>query len=370
MGLHFIPDNLNINFVGFRRISYIISAVLLLASLISLIANGGPKYGIDFAGGTVVQVKFEQPIADEELKAAMADSALPGLVVQSFDTDNKSYLLRLSQQEAETANAVREAISTAFAEKLPSYTYTIQRLEMVGPKVGADLRSKALEALFFATLFISVYVSGRFEHRWFTSLLLALTLAGGMYGLDLLGVPVSLLVALATIITLAMCWYLKLAYALGAIVSIAHDLFIAVGIFSILGKDFDLTIIAALLTVVGYSLNDTIIVYDRIRENIRSTKSKSLAGVINTSINQTMSRTVLTSVTTLLVIIALLVLGGDIIHDFSLVMCIGVLVGTYSSIFVASPILLIFEKSIWAGLEKAKEEEAKAEANKRNVAQV
>jgi preprotein translocase subunit SecF len=191
-------------------------------------------------------------------------------------------------------------------------------------------------------------------------------LAGGMYVLEWTGLGKAVLVLASMVLTVVLCCRLKLIYALGAIVSILHDVFITVGIFVLLGKEFDLTIIAALLTVVGYSLNDTIIVYDRIRENLHASKGDKLSDIINHSINQTLSRTVLTSGTTLIVIVSLLVFGGGIIYDFSLVMFIGVFVGTASSMFVASPILLLFGDTVVAQAEAEEKAKAKAEAKARS----
>ena len=345
MGLHLIPHDLNIDFVGFRKIAYIVSIILVLAGMGSLAAKGGPKFGIDFAGGVTAHIKFEEPVSDEDLKASLAGSDLPGLVVQKYGDDGQNYLLRLSAVEEGTESVstmVKEALNTHLKGK----KYDILRLEMVGPKVGADLRGKAIEALYFSILVVAVYISGRFEHRWVTALLMAGVLGGAMYGLSYFGISKLYLTPAAVLLTLFLFWKFKLVFAMGAIVSMLHDVLITVGIFSLLDKEFDLTIIAALLTVVGYSLNDTIIVYDRIRENIRGDFTTPLAEIINRSINQTLSRTVLTSGTTLLVITSLLIFGGGIIHDFALVMFIGVIVGTASSIFVASPILLAFGDSI------------------------
>ena len=172
---------------------------------------------------------------------------------------------------------------------------------------------------------------------------MAAALGAGVYGIGLLGLEMGWLIVAALAITVGLCWYLKLNYALGAVVALIHDVMITVGIFSILGKEFDLTIIAALLTIIGYSLNDTIIVFDRIRENnIARKANQTFASVINVSVNQTLSRTIMTSATTLMVVFCLFVLGGSVIHDFALALLIGVGVGTYSSIFVASPILLGF----------------------------
>jgi preprotein translocase subunit SecF len=186
-----------------------------------------------------------------------------------------------------------------------------------------------------------------------TAGIMAAGLAAGIYVLQLLSLPMTYLILAAMVITVGLCWYLKLNYALGAVVALIHDITITVGIFSLLDKDFDLTIVAALLTILGYSLNDTIIVFDRIRENLHAKTAKSLGDTINISINQTLSRTLLTSGTTLMVILALYFFGGGVIHDFAFALLIGVVVGTYSSIYVASPILLGFSGTRGAGSEPA-----------------
>lgn len=341
MFFEFIPNDLKIDFIGIRKISYIFSAVIILVGLISLFYHGGLKYGIDFAGGATVQVKMSKPISDEDLKKSLADAQLPGLAIQSFGTDGTTYLLRISTVE-ETSTGINKQVQDALSANLQGMSYEIQRLEMVGPKVGADLRAKALQAIYLAILITAVYISGRFEKRWFTAAGVAAILAIAMAGLEFIGFGKEILVAGAIVITILMCIRLKLVFALGTIVSILHDVLVTVGIFSLLDKEFDLTIIAALLTVVGYSLNDTIIVYDRIRENLRNSKDEALSSIINRSINQTLSRTILTSGSTLFVVLALLFFGGSMLRDFSLIMAIGVVVGTFSSIFVASPILLIF----------------------------
>ncbi|WP_027178019.1 protein translocase subunit SecF [Maridesulfovibrio bastinii] len=342
MGLHIIKPDTRIDFIGSKGKAFILSAVLILLGIGSLMIKGGPKYGIDFAGGMVVQVKFDQQVTVKTLKAALQGVDLPGLVVQSFgQADDNEVLIRTSESGI-SSSVLRERLNSALKTNLKNTGFDIQRLEMVGPKVGADLRTKAIEALYYAVLLIAIYISGRFEQRWFAAAIMAAVLAGGIFVLQLFGVPTTYLIFAALVITLGCCWYLKLNYALGAIVALIHDVLITVGIFSMLDKEFDLTIIAALLTIIGYSLNDTIIVFDRIRENIRSKTGDNFADSINISINQTLSRTLLTSGTTLLVVIALFVLGGGVIHDFALALLIGIGVGTYSSIFVASPVLIGF----------------------------
>lgn len=346
MGLQVIKPDTNIDFIGFKKIAFILSAIVILAGLGSLAIKGGPKYGIDFAGGMIVQVKADKANDVETIKDAMHEVDLPGLVVQSFGLEgDHEYLIRTSSSDI-SSQEVRANVNEALTKDLGSDGFEIQRLEMVGPKVGADLRAKALEALFYAVLLIAVYISGRFEQRWTVAGIMAAALGGVIYAVGLTGLDMGWLILIAMVVTVGLCWYLKLNYALGAVAALIHDVTITVGIFSILGKEFDLTIIAALLTIIGYSLNDTIIVFDRIRENTLSNKGKEGFGkVINRSINQTLSRTIMTSLTTLLVVACLFVLGGAVIHDFALALLIGIFVGTYSSIFVASPILLGFGPS-------------------------
>jgi len=222
---------------------------------------------------------------------------------------------------------------------------------MVGPKVGEDLRQKALFAIFYAILFIAIYISGRFELKWLMSIVMALSLALVVYICSILGMSVSWLILVALAVTLGLCGFLKLKYALGAIIALIHDVTITMGAFALTDREVSLAIIAAFLTIVGYSLNDTIIVFDRIRENVRRFRRRKFEEVMNASINETLSRTILTSSTTLIVILALFILGGGVIHDFAFAIMVGVIVGTYSSIFVATPVLLIFEGKFTGGVK-------------------
>jgi preprotein translocase subunit SecF len=364
MGLQIIRPDTNINFIGSRKLAFIISAAVILIGLGSLLIKGGPSYGIDFAGGIIVQVKFEKQTELDKLKEALGKTNLPEAIVQQFGMESDhEYLIRISQSDI-PSNTVRQEIEESFKSNLAATGFEIQRLEMVGPKVGADLRSKALEAMFYAVLLIAIYISGRFEQRWFAAAIMAGGLATGIYLLKLVGMPIGMMTLGAMIITIGLCWYLKLNYALGAVVALVHDVIITVGIFSLLDKEFDLTIIAALLTIIGYSLNDTIIVFDRIRENIRSKISRSFADTINISINQTLSRTLLTSGTTLIVVLCLYLVGGGVIHDFALALLIGIFVGTYSSVFVASPILLGFGPEL---VEREQQEEKKLQGDQQKA---
>ena len=215
---------------------------------------------------------------------------------------------------------------------------------MVGPKVGADLREKALKAIYYALLFMAVYISGRFEFKWTMSRIMGLVLLVGVYLLEAIGVKVVYLIYGALFTLLLFCWFLKLPYAFGAVLALAHDVFLVVAVFALTNKEITLEVVAALLTLVGFDLNDTIIVFDRIRENLHKDRKRPLGEVINGAINQTLSRTILTSGTVMFVLLCLFFFGGTVIHDFAFALLIGVFLGTLSSIFVASPIVLFFEE--------------------------
>jgi preprotein translocase subunit SecF len=340
--MQLIKNDINLDFIGKRKIAFCLSFVLILVSFSSLVIHNGPKYGIDFAGGSLVQIKFFGPVTVDSIKTGLATVGLGDSSVQRFgDPKDNEYLIRTDASVASS-----EGFSKALNEALDAATRTnleIRRVEMVGPQVGKDLREKALFAMFYALLFITIYISGRFELKWLLSGVMAAALMGAVYFLSLFDVSIPILMTAALIVTLILFWFLELKYAMGAIVALIHDVTITVGIFSILGKEFTLPIIAALLTIIGYSLNDTIIVFDRIRENTRKHHKNPLEFIVNRSINETLSRTILTSFTTLVVLIALFVLGGGIIHDFAFSMIVGVAVGTYSSVYVASPILLAWQ---------------------------
>ena len=340
--MQFIKPNININFIDKRKIAFVASIAMIVISIVSLIMHGGPKQGIDFAGGTLIQVKFVAPVEMSALKTGLQAIGLGKSSVQQFgDQQANEFLIR-----TDSSVMAAEGFSTDVKEALASATggdVEIRRTEMVGAQVGQDLREKALFAMFYALLFITIYISGRFELKWILSAVMATALIGAVYVFTLFNVSIPFLIAAALIVTLVLFWFLELKYAMGAIVALIHDVTITVGIFSIFDKEFTLPIIAALLTIIGYSLNDTIIVFDRIRENLRKYHKKPMEVILNRSVNETLSRTLLTSVTTLFVVVTLFVLGGGIIHDFAFALIIGVLVGTYSSIFVASPILLAWQ---------------------------
>ncbi|MBW1835289.1 MAG: protein translocase subunit SecF [Deltaproteobacteria bacterium] len=339
-----IKSDINLNFLGKSKLAFYISATMILVSFFSLILHKGPKYGIDFSGGTLIQVKLFAPADINIIKSGLDTINLGKSSVQQFgDKEDNEYLIK-TDISVLTSQGLSGKVKKAL-EAATKNDVEIRRIEMVGPQVGKDLREKALFAMFYSLLFITIYISGRFEFKWISSGIMAAALMSSVYFLSFINVSIPILITAALILALILFWFLNLKYAMGAIVAIIHDVIITVGIFSIFDKEFTLPIIAALLTIIGYSLNDTIIVFDRIRENLKKYRKKPLDFTINKSINETLSRTILTSLTTITVVIALFVMGGGIVHDFAFAMIVGILIGTYSSIYIASPILLIWQRS-------------------------
>jgi preprotein translocase subunit SecF len=340
--MQFIKPGINIDFVGIRKYAFAFSLTLIVISIVSLIIHKGPRYGIDFAGGTLIQVKFKKPVAIAQIKKGLKDMKITATSVQQFgEAANDEYLVHTDINTPATDN-----LSADVKQNLKAATgvpVEVRRVEMVGPRVGKELREKALYAIFYTLLLIAVYISGRFELKWTKSGIVVAAIIGVVYLLSLFNVPVPYLILASLLVSLAIFWYFDFKYALGAIIALIHDVTITVGAFSVFDKEFTLPVIAALLTIIGYSLNDTIIVFDRIRENLRKYHKEPMATIINRSVNETLSRTILTSGTVMIVVVALFILGGGIIHDFSFAMLVGVIVGTYSSIYVASPILMAWQ---------------------------
>jgi preprotein translocase SecF subunit len=280
----------HLNFIRRRRLAFLLSAVIIGAGLISLAVKGGPDLSIDFEGGVVVQMKFRDPVTTEEIRTALSDAGYPNAEIQRFRTGNE-VLIRAPHAESED---VSEDIKTSLAERFQDNPFEVRREELVGPKVGKELGKNAIWAIVIGLGAILVYVAFRFEFR----------------------------------------------FAVAAVAALFHDVLVTLGIFSLTGKEVSLAVVAAFLTIVGYSLNDTIVVFDRIREDLRKYHRERYEGVINASINETLSRTIMTSLTTLLVVLFLYFIGGEVLRDFAFALLVGVIVGTYSSIFVASPILV------------------------------
>ena len=340
--MEFIKPNINIDFVGKRKIAYCVSLSMILISILSIIFHGGPRYGIDFVGGTIIQIKFPDTVAISDIKAGLSEMGLENSTIQTFGNEaDHDYMIR-TESPLQTDDSFSQKIKAAI-QKTTGAEPDIRRVEMVGPQVGKDLQEKAMFAIFYAMLFIAIYISGRFEFKWVICATIAGALMGGVYLLSLLHISMTILSILALILTLVLFWIMKLKYAMGAVISLIHDVIITVGLFSIFDKEFSLPIIAAILSIMGYSLNDTVIVFDRIRENLRKHPKNSFMTTINRSVNETLSRTILVSSTTLVAVLALFILGGGIIHDFAFAMLVGILTGTYSSVYVASPILLAWQ---------------------------
>ena len=351
--MQFIKPDINIDFIGRRNLALLLSGALIFLTILLLIFRGGPNYGVDFSGGILFQVRFTQPATPDQIKEALAPIGLHDSTVQEFGGKGVSeYLIRVTESDIELSNLSRElttSLKNVFGEK----NVEVRRVDMVGPKIGKDLREKALFAIFYALLFMVIYISGRFEYKWTMSIIMAACLAFGVYVISALGMSIIWLIAGALVITVGLCWFLRLEYALGALTALFHDIIITLGAFALTNREVSLPV-AALLTIVGYSLNDTIVVFDRIRENHRRHRNRSFSRIINQSINETLSRTLLTSVTTLTVVIALFILGGGVIHDFAFALLVGVMVGTYSSVYIASPILLVWEGQLWKKVDAAK----------------
>ncbi|MGK0288674.1 MAG: preprotein translocase subunit SecF [bacterium] len=294
--MHIFKTKPNFDFVGKRYIALAISAFLLVAGIGAIIFKGF-QYGVDFRGGYIIQIQFiKQKPPIKKIRTLFKKNLTKSVSITTFgDQTENEILISLSQAAVAKGTDVREKIEQIFKGQI--HNYKIRRFESVGPKVGADLKKKAYQAVIASLIVILAYIWFRFQLR----------------------------------------------YGLGAVVALFHDVLIILGIFSFMGKEITLTIVAALLTVVGYSLNDTIVVFDRVRENVFKLPNKNLDEVINTSVNESLSRTILTSVTTFFVVVFLFALGGDIIHDFSFAVLIGLVVGTYSSVFVASPMVLFLD---------------------------
>ena len=304
-----IVKDTNIDFMSKSSLALAASAILLILGLISMVVNGGPKLSIDFKGGTLVAVNFTEPVDINNIRSAMGNISING---QNFDFskeeikhfgDNSKVAIRipsLDNEPTEFSSHIIEHLASIYPALVPeSESEFILTTEKVGPKVGSELSSDAFFAILSALGLILIYISIRFEFK----------------------------------------------FAIGAIAALTHDVLITLGVFSLLDYEISLAVIAAFLTIVGYSLNDTIVIFDRVRENMKSLKGSDFTSVINKSVNESLSRTIVTSVTTFAVVLILFLFGGEVIHNFSFAMIIGVFVGTYSSIFIASPtVIKIAEK--------------------------
>ncbi|HET6341180.1 MAG TPA: protein translocase subunit SecF [Gemmatimonadota bacterium] len=285
----------NYPFMDYRRWAYVISGGLILATGVSIAARGGLEYSIDFTGGTLVQLDFEQPVEAQVLRSAL--EGMPGLEsseVQHFGDPSDVVVRAQVPQGEEEQFAQRIESHLREAPALEGHAFTVVRSEAVGPKIGQELKRDALMAILYAMGFILVYVAFRFDFK----------------------------------------------FGVAAILATAHDIVLSVGVFSLMGKEISLAVVAAFLTIVGYSLNDTIVVFDRIREDLKAMRREPFVEIVNRAVNETLSRTILTGGTTLVVLLFLFFIGGEVIHDFAFALIVGILIGTYSSIFVGAPLVV------------------------------
>jgi preprotein translocase subunit SecF len=313
--MQLINPDLKVDFLGKRKLALIFSGILLLLSL-GLVAGKGLNFGIDFTGGTLVEVKFKEAPAIADIRDALTPAGFSQAIIQEFGAPEE-ILIRVQNQDASDSSKISTDILDALGTGLGADNVEMRRVEFVGPQVGDELTQAGLLAVLFAMLAILAYVTFRF----------------------------------------------KLRFAIGADAALMHDITLVVGLFALTGKEFTLPVVAAILTVIGYSLNDTIVVFDRIRENFEANRKKkhpdSEVDVVNGSINQTLARTLMTSLTTLLVVLSLFFFGGEVIHDFAFALIVGIVVGTYSSIYIASPVMLSLEGRFETSDEEMEEMEAK-----------
>lgn len=285
--MQFLKKAPTFNFMGKRNIAIVFSVALILVSIGSLVMRG-LNFGLDFTGGTLIELGYSHPVELTKVRSALESSGFPEAIVQHFGT-SQDVMVRIAPREKESNAQISSQVLSAL-RGAENGDIAMRRVEFVGPQIGDELTEDGGLAMIYALICILVYVGLRFEYR----------------------------------------------FAIGSVVALIHDVIITLGCFSVFQLEFDLTVLAAVLAVIGYSLNDTIVVFDRIRENFRKMRKGTSVDVVNTSLNQTLSRTLMTSITTLLVLIALFIFGGELIHGFATALIIGVVIGTYSSIYVAS----------------------------------
>ena len=297
----------HIDFMGKRKIAFVLSAVLIVMSITALVTMR-LNLGLDFTGGTLIEVSYPSAVEVADVKANLRNADVTDAVVQQFGTAS-DIVVRVPPRSADESSAELSTVVLSALQQGVEGEVLMRRVEFVGPQVGDELTEQGILAVVYALIGIFLYVMFRFQWR----------------------------------------------FSVGAVVALVHDILISMGVLSLLRVEFDLTVVAALLAVIGYSLNDTIVLFDRIRENFPRMRKGAPTDVVNTSVNETLSRTVMTSMTTLLVLIALFIFGGEIIHAFAFTLIVGVLVGTYSSIYVASSTLLYLGVSKYDLLQVEKE---------------
>ena len=297
--MELIPRNTRFDFIGKKKITVWISTVALLVSFASILYHGGLRYGVDFAGGLVAQVKFPKAVDISEVRSAMDAVGLKDAAVQKFGGEHE-FLIR-SQKATGDLEAASKSIQTALQQQFKDNVPEIRRVEVVGPRVGKDLKVKAMWAVGLAFLAILIYVAIRFH---------------------------------------------EISYGLGGIVALFHDIVVTFGVVSLFNIEFSLNVLAVILTIIGFSINDTIVIFDRVRENIKKMRKDDFVTVFNVSINETLGRTILTTGTVMMVVLILFFFAGEVIHDFTIALIVGLITGTYSTVYIASPVVLFWEEHI------------------------
>ena len=297
--MELIRPNTRIDFIGKKKYTLWISAIVLLISLGSVFLFGGLKYGVDFAGGILIQVKFSKPVDISEVRNAMDVMGSKEAMVQAFGGENE-YLIRVEKASGDL-EALSKKIQSSLQEQFKDKPLEIRWVEVVGPKVGKDLKERALLAVGLSFLAILLYVAWRFK---------------------------------------------QVSYGLGGIVALFHDVVVTYGAISIAGIEYSLNVMAVILTIIGFSINDTIVIFDRVREDVKKFRKEDLETIFNTAINETLGRTILTSGTVMMVVLILFFFGGPVIHDFAFALIVGLITGTYSTVYIASPVVLFWEKYV------------------------
>ena len=294
------PDT-RFDFIGKRKFAFGISTIAILLSLGSMLYFGGLRYGVDFAGGLLIQIRFEKPVDIGDVRNALETAGFNDAVVQKFGGEDE-FLIRV-EKSSEDLDQVSKSMQASLQEQFKDKSMEIRRVELVGPKVGKDLKEKALWAVGLSIVAILIYVAFRFH---------------------------------------------TVAFGLGGIAALFHDVIITYGVISITRMEYSLSLLAVILTIVGFSINDTIVIFDRVRENIKKMRKDDLQTIFNVSINETLGRTILTTGTVMMVVLILFLFGGPVIHDFAFAMIVGLISGTYSTVYIASPVVLVLEKHIVA----------------------
>jgi len=297
--MELIRPGTHYDFMGKKKFTIWVSTIAILICLGSLFLFGGLKYGVDFAGGVMIQIKFSKAMDVSEIRNTLEAMGLKDAMVQNFGGENE-FLIRV-EKSSEDFEELAKKIQTSLRERFKDQSLEIRRVEVVGPKVGKDLKTKALWAVGLALLGILIYVAWRFK---------------------------------------------EVAYGLGGIVALFHDIIITYGAISIANIEYSLNILAVILTIIGFSINDTIVIFDRVRENTKKIKKESLSNIFNVSINETLGRTILTSGTVMMVVLVLFFFGGPVIHDFTFALIVGLISGTYSTVYIASPVVLFWEEHV------------------------